>query len=82
MLYVLLRKQTKRNLQKYFHPSSLKQLTVYMRTPAEVPILKKTKGLCPSRSYYCICTVFTYLPSSCTRGLSRVLKGRTRRPGT
>ena len=47
--------QIKTNLNKYLHPSSLNQhIYAHMqcREPKMVPILKKTTGLCPSRSYY------------------------------
>ena len=51
------------NLQNYFHPSYLNQLIyghVQCQEPKNrqqsVPILKKTTGLCPSRSYYSVPT--------------------------
>ena len=49
-------KQTKTNLQKYLHPSSIKPPIYTRREPnsgqQKVPILKKTTVLWPSRSYY------------------------------
>ena len=54
-------KKTKTNLQKYFHPSTFNQpkyAHAHLRNAesqkrsAKVPILKKTTGLCPSRSCY------------------------------
>ena len=54
-------KQTKTNLHKYFHPSSslnmiLAQCACAMQRATKVqqniPILKKVRVLCPTRSYY------------------------------
>ena len=55
-------KQTKTNLHKYFHPSSLDQ-----KWSAKGLNFKKATGLCPSRYYCTLCLLYSvkYIVKSC-----------------
>ena len=89
MKFVYKIKQTRTNLHKYHHPSSLTQL-IYAhictmprakKGQQKVPTLKKTTGLYPSRCYYSMIHnrdfICVFSPGRVRRGEGRVRTGRT-----